>query len=112
VLIVQYRQHRYPTEFPINLRTPAGPQKVTVSDVNATGARLSGIRDIKRGDKLGMNLLSHHVEAVVRWVYNDRAGIVFRPQISEDQVDTLRHRRDARHVMRRGAIGFRNAEMR
>lgn len=109
---MQYRQHRYPTEFPINLRTPIGPQKVTVSDVNSAGARLSGIHNLNRGDKLGINLLSHQVEAIVRWVCHDRAGIVFRPQISEDQVDTLRYRRDARHVMRRGAIGFRNAEMR
>ncbi|WP_159087014.1 PilZ domain-containing protein [Loktanella sp. Alg231-35] len=109
---MQYRPHRYLTEFPVNLRTPIGPQKVTVLDVNTTGARLIGIQGIKRGDKLGINVLSHHVEALVRWVSNDRAGIVFRPQITEDQVDTLRHRRDARHVMRRGAIGFRDAEMR
>lgn len=109
---MQYRPHRYPTEFPVDVRTPIGAQRVHVTDVNVTGAALKGVDGLERGHKLAINLLSHHVEGVVRWVHGDKVGVAFRPQISEDQLDTLRYRRDGRNVFRPGSIGYRNMEMR
>lgn len=109
---MQYRPHRYPTEFPIDVRTPVGAQRAKVIDVNATGAALRGVEGVERGHKLAINLLSRNVEGIVRWVAGDRCGVVFRPQISDDQLDTLRYRRDARNVFRPGSIGYRNMEMR
>ncbi len=109
---MQYRPHRYNTQFPIDLRTPTGPQKAKVIDVNNTGARVEGLRDVQRGDKIQLNILSFRAEAVVQWVSGGRAGLTFRPQITDDQVDTLRYRRDGRGGARRGAVGFGFAEMR
>jgi len=109
---MQYRPHRYPTEFPIKLRTPSGQQNCRVLDVNTSGARLTGPRNLKRGDKVQFRILSHPVEAVVRWVTGDRIGITFRPQLRDVQVDTLRYRRDGAHPNRHGISGFSYAELR
>ena len=97
---MQYRPHRYPTEFPIDVRTPFGPQRARVMDVNATGAAIRGIEGLERGNKVFLNLLSQNIEGIVR------------PQISDDQLDTLRYRRDSRGAFRPGSIGYRQMEMR
>lgn len=109
---MQYRPHRYNTQYPIDIRTPGGPQKGRIIDVNNTGARIEGLRNLKRGDKVQLDILSFRAEAVVQWVSGARAGITFRPQINDDQVDTLRYRRDGRSGARRGSVGFGFAEMR
>ncbi|WP_296423953.1 PilZ domain-containing protein [Yoonia sp.] len=108
---MHHRQHRYNTQYPIELRTATGPEKAQVVDVNNTGARIEGLCGARRGDKLQLNILSLRVDAVVQWVAGGRAGIVFRPQITNDQVDTLRYRRDGRKTDNRG-VGFGFAEMR
>lgn len=109
---MQYRQHRYPTEFPIAISTPSGPQQGQVVDVNNVGARIKGLRDLQRGDKVRVKILNMHVDAVVQWKSTDCLGITFRPQINDDQVDTLRYRRDARAGRRPSTVGFGFAEMR
>ena len=109
---MQYRPHRYNTQYPVDMRTPSGQQKGKVIDVNNAGARIEGLSDVKRGDKLQLTVLSHRVDAVVQWATGERAGITFRPQITNDQVDTLRYRRDGRPGAHRGSVGFGFAEMR
>ena len=109
---MQHRTHRYPTQFPIDLRTPTGPAKGKVINVNAAGAHLEGIGQVRRGDKVQISLMCDRVEAIVQWSSNNRVGIVFRPQITEDQVDMLRYRRDGRAANRHGSVGFAYAEMR
>lgn len=109
---MQYRPHRYPTEFPVAMRTPTGPQKGKVIDVNNVGARLKGMRDLRRGDKVQVNILSMNVDAVVQWAASETIGITFRPQITDTQVDTLRFRPDGRTGRRPSSVGFGFAEMR
>jgi hypothetical protein len=109
---MQHRTYRYPTQFPIELRTPAGPTKGKVINVNSTGAHLEGIGPVRRGDKVQIGLMYDRVEGIVQWASNNRAGIVFRPHITEDQVDMLRYRRDGRAANRHGTVGFTYAEMR
>ncbi|MEJ6402492.1 PilZ domain-containing protein [Yoonia sp. 2307UL14-13] len=108
---MQYRPHRYNTQYPVEIHGPTGLQKAHVIDVHNNGARIEGIRGYYRGDKVQMAFLNHRVEAVVLWSANGRMGLTFRPGISDDQVDTLRYRRDGR-AGRRGAVGFGFAEMR
>ncbi len=93
---MQYRPHRYRTQFPTKLRTPTGPQSGHVIDVNNIGARIEGLRDLRRGDKVEIEILSLRAPAVVQWASNGYVGITFRPQITDVQVDTLRYRRDGR----------------
>lgn len=110
---MQFRPHRYPTSFPLALRTPKGVQKGTVIDVNNVGARMTGVIDVRRGDKIVINLMSQTLPAIVMWTKGDRIGIVFRPQITDTQLDMLRFRPDGRHGQHRGAVGgFGYAEMR
>ena len=109
---MQYRPHRYLTQYPANLRTPAGPQKGHVIDVNNAGARMQGLRDLRRGDKVEIEILNCRAAAVVQWAANGYIGITFRPQITDDQVDTLRYRRDARAGRRPSSHMHGFAEMR
>ena len=109
---MQYRPHRYQTDFPVSIRTPAGPQKGTIADVNSQGARIRGLQDVQQGDKLQIDILSHHANAVVRWTAAGQIGVIFRPHLTEQQVDTLRYRRDLRHGAGRGSVGFGLREMR
>lgn len=109
---MQYRPHRYQTQFPIELCTPFGRQKCQVVDVNNTGARISGPVNLQRGHKIHFNVLNNRIEALVCWVAGNRVGIKFRPHITDTQVDMLRYRRDARQGAHRGSVGFSFAEMR
>ena len=110
--MMRYRPHRYNTQYPVQIATRAGAQQGKVLDVNNTGARIEGLRDVRRGDKVQLSILSHRVDAVVQWVAGGRVGLTFRPQITNDQVDTLRYRKDSRGCHRRGAVGFGLTEMR
>jgi hypothetical protein len=107
---MQFRPHRYQTQFPITLRTSTGPQRCHVTDVNTSGARIKGLRDMRRGDKLQVEILNLRADAVVQWASNGTVGITFRPQITDDQVDILRYRRDGRVSGRHRTVGY--AEMR
>jgi len=109
---MQYRPHRYNTQYPVELATATGRQQANVIDVHNAGARIEGLRDARRGDKIKVKILSCQVDAIVQWVSGSRAGLTFRPQISDDQVDTLRYRQDKRPGSHRGAVGFGFAEMR
>ncbi|MFA8444266.1 PilZ domain-containing protein [Yoonia sp.] len=108
---MQYRPHRYPTQFPIQLLTPQGRQQCRVMDVNSRGARIVNAAPIRRGDKVRFRILNDEVAAVVCWVKGNNAGLTFRPPITPFQVDTLRYRRDAPQGRHRGGIGFSSAEM-
>ena len=103
---MKYRQHRYPTDYLVPLRTPHGPATARVTDCNNGGARLAGVGGLERGDKLRLDILSHYVDAVVLWAQDRQAGIAFRPQLSDRLVDTLRKRTNARS-WGQGHSGFR-----
>ena len=109
---MKYRPHRYPTHFPVTVRTATGPQKGTVLDVNAAGARLAGLRNLRRGDKLQLEVLSQRIEATVQWANMNLVGVIFRPQISGRMLDTLRYRRDGRIGRPGGTVGFADLQPR
>ncbi len=109
--IMQYRPHRYQTQFPIQLSTPVGPQQCRVIDVNNSGARITSTAKLQRGDKVKFRVLNAEVAAIVSWATGDKAGLIFRPQLSSVLVDTLRYRKDAPRGPQRGTVGFAFAEM-
>ncbi|MFO8127929.1 PilZ domain-containing protein [Yoonia sp.] len=108
---MQYRPHRYQTQFPIQLSTRSGLQQCQVIDVNAGGARIMSAARLQRGEKVKFRVLNHDVAAIVQWTAGDKAGLTFRPQLSAILVDTLRYRRDAPRGLRRGTVGFTFVEM-
>ena len=109
---MQYRPHRYPTDYAVSISTSAGQGRAHVVDVSRTGARLSGVDGLQRGDKVRLDVLSHKVDAVVLWSRSGHAGITFRPAISDHMVDVLRKRVDGRRQHPSTHPGFRYAEMR
>ena len=109
---MKYRPFRYQTSFPIKIITPTGLQQVQVLDVHQHGARIGGIADVTRGDKLRLNLLSHSVIGVVQWSRPGCCGLAFRPPLTDDQLDILRKRNDSRGKVRHNTIGFAQYEMR
>lgn len=109
---MQYRPRRYPTQFPIAVRTPTGPQKGEIIDVNQDGARLTKLDRLRRGDKIQLDVLSHWVDAVVVWTVRDQVGIMFRPKLGDHQMDTLRRSCDLRNAHLHGKVGFHFAELR
>ncbi|WP_100367226.1 PilZ domain-containing protein [Yoonia maricola] len=108
---MQFRSHRYQTQYPIQLSTPAGLQQCRITDINNTGARILGHCTLRRGDKVKFKVLNDEISAVVCWCSQESAGILFRPQISSNQVDMLRYRRDRAHNQLRGSVGFGYAQM-
>lgn len=86
----QFRRHRYPTAFPLVVRTPLGEFKATVIDVNQGGARLEGLSGVKRGDRVTLQVLHERVAGIVCWTTAHRTGIVFTIPARTGLVDTLR----------------------
>ena len=109
---MQYRQHRYPAYFPVQVRTAAGTQQAQVNNVNQNGGCLHGMRHLCRGDKLQLNVLSQWVDAIVLWVDGNRSGIAFRPGLTTHQLDTLLHRPGAPAKGRGTRVGFNLTELR
>jgi hypothetical protein len=108
---MKYRSHRYPTQFPMQVRTAHGLKRCHVVNVSQEGARLSGLDMLKRGEKVQLDVLSHRIDAVVLWAKAGHAGITFRPKLNDNQLDTLLQRRTASGAATRGRVGFSFAEM-
>jgi len=103
---MKYRSHRYPTQFPVQVRTAFGRQNARVVDVNAGGARLAGLRDLQRGDKIQLDVLSQKVSAVVLWANAGNIGVCFRPQLTGRLLDTLQYSAKQRTGSHRQTVGF------
>ncbi|MCO4842248.1 MAG: PilZ domain-containing protein [Yoonia sp.] len=107
---MQYRPHRYRTEYPITLITPAGPVKAVIDDVNETGALVTIRGPVARGHKVSMSFLNNRVEAVVHWALRGKCGIAFRPHLTAAQVDALRYKQGGHRSLRHTSVNY--AEMR
>jgi hypothetical protein len=97
---MQFRPHRYRTEFPTVLNTPVGSVKAVINDVNETGALMTISSPLQRGFKIRMSFLNNHVDAVVQWSLRGKCGIAFRPHLTIAQVDMLRYKQGGHRAMR------------
>ena len=86
----QFRRHRYPTAFPLQVTTPLGRQKATLIDVNQGGARLEGLANVMRGDRVTLLVLNEQVPATIRWVAAHRVGVAFLMPARTALVDLMR----------------------
>ncbi len=106
----RFRNHRYPTAFPAQVKTAFGIRPAKVIDVNEQGAQLENTADLAPGDKVVLKAGADQVNAVVRWAENDRVGIMFRPMLTIRQVDSLRYAKRPSMQTRFSSVGL--AEMR
>lgn len=86
----QFRRHRYPTAFPLVVKTPVGDCKAVVIDVNEGGARLEGLSGVKRGDRVTMQVLHERLAGVICWTTAHRTGVAFIIPARAGLIDTLR----------------------
>ena len=86
----QFRRHRYPTAFPLTVTTPLGRQSAKLIDVNDGGARLEGVENVMRGDRVTLHVLNEQVPATIRWVAAHRIGVAFVMPARPALVDLLR----------------------
>ena len=107
---MQFRSHRYRTEYPITLKTPIGAVQAVINDVNETGALVSIATPLARGQRISMSYLNNRVEAIVQWSLKGKCGISFRPHLTIAQVDLLRYKSAGHRQMRHNSTGY--AEMR
>ncbi|WP_375255563.1 PilZ domain-containing protein [Yoonia sp.] len=103
---MKYRSHRYLTQYPVNVHTAQGLQRCEVLDVNHSGARLVGLENLTRGDRIQLDILSHRVEAIVLWSKTNQVGVAFRPHLPDHHLDTLRRQRGNKLMPQRGRVGF------
>lgn len=107
---MQFRPHRYRTEFPTVLSTPLGKIKVVVNDVNETGALITIKEQLSRGHKVELIVLNQRVSGIVQWAFRGKCGITFRPHLTIAQVDLLRYKQGGKSRTNHRSLGF--AEMR
>ena len=107
---MQYRPHRYRTEFPTTMRTPFGSAKAVINDVNETGALMATSAPLARRQKIEISFLNNKVSGVVQWAAGGRCGVTFRPCLTIAQVDSLRYKQSGHRGMRHNSTG--HAEMR
>lgn len=107
---MQFRSHRYRTEFPITFQTPVGAVKAVINDVNETGALVSIATPLQRGQRISMSYLNNQVQAIVQWSLRGKCGISFRPHLTIAQVDLLRYKSAGHRQTRHSSTGY--AEMR
>lgn len=103
---MQYRPHRYRTEFPTTMRTPFGPAKAVINDVNETGALMETNAHILRGQKIEISFLNNEVSGIVQWVARGRCGITFHPFLTVKQVDALRYKQSGHRGMLHSSTGY------
>ena len=104
---MRFRRHRYPSDLPVTVKSSFGETRCQISNVNETGARLTGISGLVRGDALTVILSIGRAQAIVKWVANDQIGLAFRPLIPLSFVDAMRRGPNSRQDTFRHAQGYR-----
>lgn len=107
---MQFRSHRYNTEFSTIMSTPIGKLNITINDVNETGALISMSETLARGHKVEMSIRFHKIIGIVQWSKRGKCGITFRPHLTLEQVDMFRHRHGGQRSLHHSSTGY--AEMR
>ncbi|MCO4846662.1 MAG: hypothetical protein KC448_01655 [Yoonia sp.] len=103
---MQYRPHRYRTEFPTTMKTPFGPSEAVINDVNETGALMKTSAPLARGHKIEFTFLNNKVTGIVQWAADGRCGVTFRPHLTITQVDSLRYKQSGHRSMRHRSTSY------
>lgn len=104
---MRFRRHRYPARFPITVQSSFGKARSKISNVNESGARLTAIAGLVRGDAITLILSVGRIQAIVQWVTKDQIGVAFRPHIPLSFVDAMRHGATSKRNLYQNTHGFR-----
>lgn len=103
---MQYRPHRYRSDYTVQVDAPMGQLRAAISNVNEGGAQLRDTCGLRAGDPVQFNVLQNRISGVVQWATGTSAGLAFHPQITVDQIDAIRNRIDGRRRMPPGPAGL------
>ncbi len=103
---MQYRAHRYTTDYPVHVNAPMGNMRAAVSNVNEAGAQLRDAVGLNVGDPVQFQVLHERISAIVQWAAGGRAGLSFHPRITIDQIDAIRNRAGIRRHTPTGQNGL------
>lgn len=98
---MKYREHRWPCDYPVSVRTAGGALRSEVINISSTGARLSPIDRVVAGDRIVLEIAGQSHPAEVRWQRGELCGLRFVRPISPRELGLIR-RAELRHVPSRG----------
>ena len=88
----QDRPERFPTFIPVVVGNQSRQQCGSIVDINALGAGILGISELKVGDKIQLRGAVETCVATVRWHAGDRCGVSFDAQLPPEHLAMLRMR--------------------
>ncbi|GAB4262291.1 MAG: hypothetical protein Kow0013_07720 [Pararhodobacter sp.] len=98
---MKYREHRYPCDRPVTVRSGELSRPALVVNVSTHGARLARIDGLRAGERVALHLQGapHPLAADVRWTRGSLAGVRFAAPLDARTIANLR-----RSVAHRGPV--------
>ena len=93
------RPVRYTTYIPVIVTQEGQAQSGYIVDINAYGACLIGVRNLRPDDSIMMRGVVEANAATVRWQANDRLGVYFEKPIPPQYLSMLRWRDEGFRAM-------------
>ena len=103
---MKYRAHRYPTRFPVTVKVGALGIRSLISSVSASGACLQLDQPLGVGQPIMIEYSGNRLRATVRWMHDERAGVVFNRMLGKSELDRIRFGLRGGQSTRTSRVGF------
>jgi hypothetical protein len=98
---MKFRNHRYQSDFPTQVSSFAGQQRLTLTNVNKSGAHLVGKAKLVKDEMVRIKIIEQTFTAQVRWTKEGRAGVSFLPVLTQRTLEVIGQRVGVRTKERR-----------
>ncbi len=85
------RATRLPSRVLIQVRTADTVFDATIGNLSAGGARLLGVPDraLKVGERIDIQAMGKHLQAEVRWNFDDTCGLMFSNPLTQTDITAI-----------------------
>lgn len=85
------RATRLPSRVLVQVRTPGSVFDATIGNLSSGGARLLGVPDraLKVGERIDIQAMGRHLQAEVRWNFDDTCGLMFSQPLSQADISAI-----------------------
>lgn len=87
---MKWRAIRWIVDFHTWVFDGQGEKELCVSSVSTSGAKLSGIHNLNRGQEISISCLTAKIPASVVWTAGEECGIQFERPISKKELSIIR----------------------
>lgn len=101
---MQRDSRTYQAKHQLSILTPTGLQAGKIIVVDTQTARIAGLRNVKRGDKLRLCVLDHLIEGQVNWALHGWVALSFNAAIAPVHVAALQPTRHGLPHIRSGSL--------